>query len=238
MSERPGGYAALPQRLRDDARAIARLRAFFDAHRVERLSINDVYLWTVSDAGAAKYARLHEWARGDDVRSDGEQYPLIWLDKACIDQSAIVENLQALPVFLSGCRSLFVLAGPTYPSRLWYAAVCPRSPKVRPPHTHRPPCHRCVVELFVWLRVGGAKEKIKVAHMRGGEMQSLFAQFDAGKAKCFKPKDRQHLLAVIESGFGDLLPFNKVIKTIMADAAKTEAVRPEDLDNADNTYSI
>ena len=53
-----------------------------------------------SDAGAAKYARLHEWARGDDVRSDGEQYPLIWLDKACIDQSAIVENLQALPVFL------------------------------------------------------------------------------------------------------------------------------------------
>ena len=90
----------------------------------------------------------------------------------------------------------------------------------------------------MWLRVGGAKEKIKVAHMRGGEMQSLFAQFDAGKAKCFKPKDRQHLLAVIESGFGDLLPFNKVIKTIMADAAMKEAVRPEDLDNADNTYSI
>ena len=43
---------------------------------------------------------------------------------------------------------------------------------------------------------------------------------------------------MIESGFGDLLPFNKVIKTIMADAAMKEAVRPEDLDNADNTYSI
>ena len=171
-----------------------------------------------SDAGAAKYARLHEWARGDDVRSDGEQYPLIWLDKACIDQSAIVENLQALPVFLSGCRSLFVLAGPTYPSRLW-----------------------CVVELFVWIRVGGAKERIKVAHMRGGEMQSLFAQFDASRAKCFKPKDRQHLLAVIESGFGDLLPFNKCIRALMADAAVSEAVRPEDLDNSDvvkEEYSI
>ena len=65
------------------------------------------------------------------------------------------------------------------------------------------------------------------------QMQSLFAQFDASRAKCFKPKDRQHLLAVIESGFGDLLPFNKCIRALMADAAVAEAVRPEDLDNSD-----
>ena len=66
--------------------------------------------------------------------------------------------------------------------------------------------------------------------MRGGEMQSLFAQFDAGKAKCFKPKDRQHLLAVIESGFGDLKPFDKLVRGVFSDQA---AVRPEDLDNTD-----
>ena len=86
--------------------------------------------------------------------------PRVWLDKACIKQDQTDEEKQAdinsLPVFLSGCRSLVVLAGPTYASRLWCAAVCLRNPKVRPPH-HRPPCHRCVIELFVFLRMGGER---------------------------------------------------------------------------------
>ena len=37
-------------------------------------------------------------------------------------------------------------------------------------------------------------------------MQSLFAQFDASRAMCFKPKVRQLLLAVIESGLDPWLP--------------------------------
>ena len=115
------------------------------------------------------------------------------LDKACIDQANIDANISTLPVFLSGCRTLLVLAGPTYATRLW-----------------------CVVELFVWLRVGGDKERIKVAHLgSGGETQALFASFEAGKAKCFKPKDRQHLLAVMEAGFGDLNPFNRVVRRLL-----------------------
>ena len=175
---------------------------------------------------------------------EGAAEPRVWLDKACIKQDQTDEEKQAdinsLPVFLSGCRSLVVLAGPTYASRLWYAAVRLRSPKVRPPHTHRPPCHRCVVELFVWLRVGGARERIKVAPLAhqaqlggGGEAHTLFASFDAAKAKCFKAKDRQHLLGVIESGFGDLVPFNKVVRGLLANEGSSRAVRPEDLDNAD-----
>ena len=57
-----------------------------------------------------------------------KQGPLLWVDKACIDQTAIEENLASLPIFLAGCRQLLVLAGETYATRLWYAAVCPRSP--------------------------------------------------------------------------------------------------------------
>ena len=105
----------------------------------------------------------------------------------------------------------------------------------------RPPLSdRCVVELFVWLRVGGARERIKVAPLAhqaqlggGGEAHTLFASFDAAKAKCFKAKDRQHLLGVIESGFGDLVPFNKVVRGLLATEGSSRAVRPEDLDNAD-----
>ena len=50
-------------------------------------------------------------------------------DKACIDQSDIQQSLACLPVFLAGCQTLLVVAGPTYCSRLW-----------------------CVMELFTFAR--------------------------------------------------------------------------------------
>ena len=75
-----------------------------------------------SDDGAAKYEQLKKvWAGREDPES-----VMIWLDKACIDQQNIVKSLSALPVFLSGCKELVVLLGPSYASRLWYAAACPR----------------------------------------------------------------------------------------------------------------
>ena len=50
-------------------------------------------------------------------------------DKACIDQNNIEQSLACLPVFLAGCQTLLVVAGPTYCSRLW-----------------------CVMELFTFAR--------------------------------------------------------------------------------------
>ena len=50
-------------------------------------------------------------------------------DKACIDQNDIQQSLACLPVFLAGCQTLLVVAGPTYCSRLW-----------------------CVMELFTFAR--------------------------------------------------------------------------------------
>ena len=73
-------------------------------------------------------------SRGVEARRGGAAELRVWLDKACIKQDQTDEEKQmdihALPVFLSGCRSLVVLAGPTYASA-------------------------CVVELFVFLRMGG-----------------------------------------------------------------------------------
>ena len=34
-------------------------------------------------------------------------------------------------------------------------------------------------------------------------LMQQFATFDAAKAQCFLARDREHLLAVIEAGFGD-----------------------------------
>ena len=59
--------------------------------------------------------------------------PLLWLDKACIDQTAIEENLASLPIFLAGCKQLLVLAGGTY------ARAPVRTPTRSLAATHRQP---------------------------------------------------------------------------------------------------
>ena len=58
-------------------------------------------------------------------------YSVYAQDKACIDQNSIQQSLACLPVFLAGCQTLLVVAGPTYCSRLW-----------------------CVMELFTFVRSG------------------------------------------------------------------------------------
>ena len=136
------------------------------------------------------------------------------LDKACIDQTVrrcrsvlgrtpprisprhpaaqnIDANLASLPIFLAGCKQLLVLAGETYASRLW-----------------------CVMELFIFVRMGGNRDDIKVSLLADDDLALLLSQFDASKARCFLDGDRQRLLAVIEASFGTTTPFNSVIRGI------------------------
>ena len=140
-----------------------------------------------SDPGDAKFDKLHAWA--------GDEDKLLWLDKACIDQLNIADSLACLPVFLSGCKQLFVLAGPTYASRLW-----------------------CVMELYVFVRMGGQRADIVVELLGDAtaDLTTSLAQFDAGKARCYLDRDRQGLLAVIESSFGTFAPFNKLVRGIFS----------------------
>ena len=143
-----------------------------------------------SDPGALKYGHVQEFAA-----AHGGGDCLLWLDKACIDQTNIDTNLACLPVFLSGCNSLLVLAGPTYATRLW-----------------------CVMELFVYLRMGGRREDVTVRLLGATEaVRELLARFDAGKARCYLGKDREKLLAVIEAGFGTFAPFNGIVRGIFAE---------------------
>ena len=140
------------------------------------------------DDGAAKWTKLQEWVK---PHLEGEATPLVWLDKACISQQNIERSLACLPVFLSGCKVLVVLAGKSYTSRLW-----------------------CVMELFVFLRMGGTREQTVVYQLEPGAYATL-ASFDAAQAQCYLPKDRQHLLAVIEAGMGDFVPFNRVVRGML-----------------------
>ena len=84
------------------------------------------------------------------------------------------------------------------------------------------------MRLWCWcacVTVGGDQGRVEIhliAHPEDDETEARrvltegFATFDAGKAQCFLAKDREHLLAVIEAGFGDFYDFNRVARSLFA----------------------
>ena len=142
-----------------------------------------------NDDGPKKFDKLHEWAKefgkGENV--------LIWLDKSCIDQMRLDDQLACLPVFLAGCEKLVVLAGETYATRLW-----------------------CCLELFVHFRMGGKAEDsvVKLLSETHTDFIDHFVDFNASKAKCHNENDRQRLLATIEASFGTTAPFDRLVREI------------------------
>ena len=84
---------------------------------------------------------------------------------------------------------------------------------------------RASQSLLVPVPVGGDQERVEIyliAHPDDDQTEARrlltkqFATFDAGKARCFLASDREHLLAVIEAGFGDFDDFNRVARNILA----------------------
>jgi hypothetical protein len=154
------------------------------------------------DSASAKWQVLAEWADAQPAP------PMLWLDKACIDQQRINESLAALPVYLSGCKELLVLVGPTYCGRLW-----------------------CVIELFTWLQMGGAAERVRVSPLPpeegaavGVSLDTQLATFDALQAQCYKADERQRLLGIIEEAFGDFKVFNAAVRSILTQRSQVVAV--------------
>ena len=116
------------------------------------------------------------------------------------------------------------MPGKTYSKRLWYAATAPRRARDASERSHRP-SDRCVIELFTFLRSGHDRTKIKVYQLTASEdddVTASFTTFDASKAQCHKKSDRERLLAVIESGFGDFRPFNRLVRGIFAKPRKSQ----------------
>ena len=118
--------------------------------------------------------------------------------QACIDQADTTTSLECLPIFLAGCRKLLVLAGPSFPTRLW-----------------------CAMEIFIFVHMGGKHENMVVKLLDGDDSQVIdnLKKFDARKAKCDRTLDQHTLWMIIESAYGDLLPFNRVVRDIFAASA-------------------
>ena len=156
-------------------------------------------------------------------------------DKACIDQNNIQQSLACLPIFLAGCQMLLVVAGPTYCSRLWCVMelfTFARSECLLYLELDGL-CPRAMIELLslasivvrAFVPVGGDRERVEIhliSHPDDDQTEGRrllteqFSTFNAGKAHCFLASDREHLLAVIEAGFGDFYDFNRVARNLLA----------------------
>ena len=77
------------------------------------------------------------------------------------------------------------------------------------------------MELFVFLQMGGSLERVSALTMPGKEVQQELANFDAAAAQCFKQEDRERLLGIIESAFGDFKSFNAKVRQIFVKRSNT-----------------
>ena len=104
-------------------------------------------LW--KDPAKPKWAAIRRWA--STFHAKHNRMPVLWLDKACIDQSRIEERWRCSPL-PSGAASCWWWRGRATATG-WWALLSARSPKIRPPHTTGLPA-RCV-RRFTLLRMGG-----------------------------------------------------------------------------------
>ena len=157
-----------------------------------------------------RYVALRAWATRFEMEHG--RCPVIWLDKACINQASIEDSIKCLPIFLAHSERLVVLGGPLWPTRLW-----------------------CIIELFCFLRVGGDAKAIVFLPLRGrkdsihrtaneecqaakeeSDMRNSLQEFEVRNAQCFDA-DRAVLLRAIESGYGTLDHFDiDIMKALMA----------------------
>lgn len=146
------------------------------------------------DNALAKWEALQDWRAA--FLAQHKREPAIWLDKCCIDQNNIHEDLRSLPVFLAGCNSLVVLCGTTYLSRLW-----------------------CIMELFTFVHMGGEHSDVTFVPVlrqesRSEDLEAVtggFRALDAQNCRCFHSEDKVRMLSIINKASGDLSDFNKSI---------------------------
>ena len=139
-----------------------------------------------ADAKLAAIQELDQDLLGEDKT--------IWLDTACMIRGEIDESLRCLPVFVSGCKNLAVLIGPTYYRRLW-----------------------CILEVFTFVQLGGTRERIIAKTLDDEQsLHSLLENFSVSTAEATRQEDLEGMLGVIESSFGTLSAFDAAMRHFLS----------------------
>ena len=84
---------------------------------------------------------------------------------------------------------------------------------------------QCCMELFTFVHMGGSHDRIHLRQIGGDEIRAALMAFDASRAQCFLHRDREKLLGVIETAFGELGQFNMVVASVFAEKVMADGKR-------------
>jgi len=131
------------------------------------------------DSGIDKWVRLE--AIASNFRIDHGRYPTFWLDRVCIRQENIGDGLAVLPVNVMACNKILVLAGETYPGRLW-----------------------CALELvisFAFMPESQAVERVQLEPLgdHADEVLKQLSEFRVEDAHCYDPNEEARVRRVVNA---------------------------------------
>ena len=206
------------------------------------------------DDASLKWSALQRWGRAF-VKESGGRPPVLWFDRCCIDQAGDIDaQLTSLPVFLAGCKSLLVLLGPSYTQRLWCvleiftfltagrtvdtlklvpigstAAHPAGGGRVRTSELQLAAASSryAVKEEEAVEEEGEAEEEEEGSAEWVGRALRSFEQFDVSNCRCSNEDHRQHLLGVIESGFGSFGVFNSLVRHLLSGEQVAKQIRQD-----------
>ena len=137
------------------------------------------------DPGKIDFFISHSWSddpllKFEALQRVGNQFrkehrgrePIVWLDKICINQTQIDDDIRCLPVFLMSCQKLLVLCGKTYLSRLW-----------------------CLLELYIFFSM--VKDAVHQTDFVLLDAYDL--HFKVENANCNLSNDKARLIEIIKS---------------------------------------
>lgn len=190
---------------RDDLDPAQARHPFVYSHMVSIGEVDAFISHSWADDIDDKWLALQAW-REAFVRNIGRE-PVVWFDRACINQENIASSLAFLPVWLASCDRLLCLGGPSYLSRLW-----------------------CVMEVFVLLAMDpSASDHRRISFLplrNGGE---YIDSFDVRDTQCADPDEQMRLMAIISMAWVDLNAFNERLRAALRCASQRRSPSPKPL---------
>jgi len=191
-----------------------------ESHKLAKKCRSGEIDWFVShswrDDAKLKWAALVEEA--DSFKAQNGRWPVIWLDKVCIDQANITQSLKCLPVYVFACKEMLVLGGPTYLSRLWCVwemytrfAIASGTPNVRIKEFGKHQSNMPGSCSSTGLRLGSAGTRRR-QHLPFRIQLKIFML--KSHTKCYNPNEESKLMGAIRAAPGGEHAFNQTIQEL------------------------
>lgn len=172
------------------------------------------------DDPESKWDALCQWC--ESFKDMHQRSPQLWLDKVCINQTQIREDLACLPIFVAGCRRFLVISGPSYTLRLW-----------------------CCVELFVYVQMCThadlfEKPSVVVLGDTMAEREAVRAQwqnFDAASCRCHDDRDKARIFSIITTFPGGVEVFNEHVRAMAVEFFASSDSTPSSTPQAHSSSS-